>query len=69
MMRKGLAGIVSFSFGGMLLFLLLDTITHFDSAGLNFGGLPVLSLVGFLLVGLGLWLIVQDGKMETKQNP
>jgi hypothetical protein len=30
--------------------------------------LPLTPFVGFLFVGLGLWLIVEIGKWETKQT-
>jgi hypothetical protein len=64
-MRKGLAGIVSFSFGGMLLFQLLDVMSHFD-AGTLIIPFPVLFLLALVLIVLGLWLIIKDEKLQRK---
>jgi hypothetical protein len=61
MTRLGITGILIFAVGGMLLTLLLDAIAHLDADFLNVP-LPILSFIGFVLIGLGLWLIIRDGK-------
>jgi hypothetical protein len=64
----GLLGALSFAFGAtIVVFFCLLTLT----SGLPMSGiyLPLTPFVGFLFVGLGLWLIVDIGKWETKQNP
>jgi hypothetical protein len=78
MVRKGLAGIATFGIGGYILVYVLSTLlanagyknltSNFQIEGLeNISAL--LGLIAFLLIGLGLWLIIQDGKSETKHNP
>jgi hypothetical protein len=77
MVRKGLVGIASFGIGGYILVYVLSTLianagyknsmTNFQIEGLeNISAL--LGLIAFLLVGVGLWLIVQDGKPKVKTN-
>lgn len=67
MVRKGLAGLLSFSIGGTVLMFVL----HFMVQGVYVrnimdwvsfvGWMSMFSLVGFLLVGLGIWSIIKDG--------
>jgi hypothetical protein len=67
MVLKGLAGIAGFACGGTLLSkLFLDTLRGYGPSG---DGLAVFAFLGFMLLGLGLWLIVQDVKPITKPNP
>jgi hypothetical protein len=70
----GLDGAFLFAVGGTILFamlyvlnVLLPNYNYQTSAsiGLFIG----FSFLGFLILGLGLWLIVEDGKVETKQTP
>ena len=66
MVRKGLAGLLSFSIGGTVLMFVL----HFMVQGVYVrnimdwvsfvGWRSMFSLVGFLLVGLGIRLIIKD---------
>jgi len=70
MANEGLGGAFLLGVGGTILFyslyvLLWDTI-HDMSMPL----LPMLffSFIGFLIFGIGLMLIVQSGKPETKQT-
>ena len=66
MVRKGLAGLLSFSIGGTVLMFVL----HFMVQGVYVrnimdwvsfvGWMSMFSLVGFLLVGLGIRLIIKD---------
>jgi len=67
---KGLIGVLLFALGGaffayVLVRMLFDggrALTRFDfMVGFMAGG-----FVSFLLFGLGLWFIIQDGKPETK---
>ncbi len=66
MTAQGLVGVFSFATGGTLLSVLFFM-------ALFTKGTPLLwiafAFIGFVLVGVGLWLIVQDKKPEAKQNP
>jgi hypothetical protein len=78
MVIKGLAGIASFAIGGYGLVYVFATLlanagyknstTNFQIEGLE-NISAILGLIAFLFIGLGLWLIIQDGKSETKQTP
>jgi hypothetical protein len=77
MAHKGLAGIASFSLGGYVLVYVFSTLianagyknsmTNFQIEGLESIS-ALLGLIAFLLIGVGLWLIVQDGKPKVKTN-
>ena len=63
MVKKGIAGIVSFAFGGTILFILLDAMLNLYA---DYFLLPFQVLIGFLLIGLGLWLIIKDETSPKK---
>ncbi len=52
--------IVSMDFSGMITFPINDYQSFPSFIGF---------IIGFLLIGLGLWVIVLSGKSETKQSP
>jgi hypothetical protein len=60
----GFAGVLSFSIGGT--FVLYVLITTLQGHGPTGAGLPLFSFLGFLLVGLGLFMLIQDGKMTIE---
>ncbi len=62
----GFGGALSFTIGGALVFFLFSQIIQGN--GPPGEGVGVFSFLGFLLVGLGLVMIVQDGKTENKPN-
>ncbi len=67
MVASGLGGALSFAFGGtIVLYVFLQTLQGHGPSG---GGFVVFSFLGLILVGLGLFLIVQDGKIQAKQAP
>jgi hypothetical protein len=51
-------GSIVFALGGAILIGLLYNV-----------GIAFVGFIGFLFIGLGLWVIVLSGKPETKQNP
>ena len=63
-----IVGIFLFSLGGFILFdglwYLFRSDAYYYQNWILAGG-----FFGFMFIGLGLWLIVQSGKTETKQNP
>jgi hypothetical protein len=68
---NGVLGIVSFAVGGAVLFFLWSMVLGSVISTLPAPAVTpftlVFSFLGFLLVGLGLWLIVQD-RPGTKHN-
>jgi CBS domain containing-hemolysin-like protein len=67
MVRKGLAGLLSFSIGGTVLMFVLHFMVQrvyvrniMDWVSFV-GWMSMFGFVGFLLVGLGIWLIIKDG--------
>ncbi len=63
----GLAGIVSFAFGGALILrLLLEIVSHSNSTDPN--GVFVVGFIGCGFVGFGLWLIRQDKVPKNEQS-
>jgi hypothetical protein len=65
MVPSALAGIFSFAVGGTLLSVLFFGALYTQGTPLFW---MAFAFLGFVFVGLGLWLIVQDGKPEIKQN-
>ncbi len=70
MANEGLVGAILLALGGAVLFFAL-TIVLYTSKSTNFVPdaifLPVFfSFIGFLVFGLGLSLILQTGKSDTK---
>jgi hypothetical protein len=56
--NRGILGILLFAIGGWFLFWLLSSLIVTKEPGpLHFG--LALSLIGFMLVGVGLWYIVK----------
>jgi hypothetical protein len=71
MANQGLGGAFLLGVGGTILFyslyqLLWDTIHDMSMPLL---AMLFLSFIGFLIFGIGLWLIVQSEKTETKKAP
>ena len=72
-----LRGLLSFALGGtMLIFVFYNMILHPQLMGYDQSVVlswiaqdALFGFIGFLLVGLGLWLIIRDARRETKQNP
>lgn len=63
----GFGGAILFAIGGAILFGgLFDLFTRPDADQFGF---VLLGLLGFFIIGLGLWLIALSGKPETKQTP
>jgi hypothetical protein len=66
MVRKGLAGLLSFSIGGTVLMFVLHFMVRgvYVNAYLDWvsfvGWMSMFSFAGFLLVGLGIWLIIKE---------
>ena len=58
----GLIGVLLIAFGGLMVSLSLGMFIR--TSTINLGNV-IVNLSGFLLLGLGLWLIVQSGKNET----
>ena len=66
MVILGFGGALSFAVGGTLvLYVFLLTLQGRGPSG---DGFAVFSFLGLLLVGLGLVMIVEDGKHPTKQG-
>ena len=67
MVRKWLAGLLSFSIGGTVLMFVLHFMVQrvYVSNVMDWvsfvGWMSMFSLVGFLLVGLGIRFIIKDG--------
>ena len=72
MANEGLVGAFLIGVGGTILFsLLYNIITTSTLANERYGLLPVqiiviLSFLGFLATGIGLWLIVESGKSKPE---
>jgi hypothetical protein len=73
---KGLLGALLLAFGGTILFLLYYIFFQLGYSHVYYPAIPsldpvfvIFSFIGFFVFGLGLWLIVQSGKTETKYNP
>lgn len=68
---KGLVGALVFAIGGAILFASLFEFGRYVSGRtgmLSAQSFAVFGFFGFLILGIGLWLIVQDGKPELKQT-
>jgi hypothetical protein len=60
--NQGLAGAFFLAIGGAILFEALYYVLHSGEYGASSIGIPpydVLGFIGFLIVGVGLWLIVR----------
>jgi hypothetical protein len=74
MLRKGLLGILSFSIGGSILMFVLRFVTSVVYVEqlidwMNFLlWVIILSLVGFILLGFGSYLMIRSAIKEAKQN-
>lgn len=69
--NQGLAGAFFLGIGGAILFEALNNVLHSGEYGASSIGVPgydILGFIGFLIVGVGLWLIVQRWKPEMKEN-
>ena len=73
MANQGLGGAALFAIGGTILFLL--SIVFLSNASSNSGipfpmaaFLSVIIFIGFLTLGLGLWIIIEAGIRGAKQN-
>jgi divalent metal cation (Fe/Co/Zn/Cd) transporter len=67
----GVVGVFVLAFGGTILFEALNNLLHSAEYGTSSIGVPpydILGFIGFLFVGFGLWLIVQSGKSEMKEE-
>ncbi len=63
----GLLGILIFAIGGLLLFTMLYSLAEWIRTNVNPGQDFIIgSFFGFLIIGFGLWLVVQSGRPETK---
>ena len=67
-LELGVVGAFVFAFGGAILFEGLYQLFNINNYGASEFGLAFIGFMGFLFVGLGLWLIVQSGKPEMNQN-
>jgi hypothetical protein len=72
MTNEGVGGAIVLAVGGTILFYSLYVFL-WDSFH-NVLSMPIFetlvyTFIGFLILGLGLWFIVQSRKPETKQNP
>jgi hypothetical protein len=72
----GLLGAFVLAIGGGILFEALFDLLQVNSGrygspsmGSPSFGSDAMGFTGFLFLGIGLWLIVQSGKSETKQTP
>jgi hypothetical protein len=66
----GVLGAVIFAIGGTIALLDLDVLRSAESPNISWVGdtfiaVGIAGFLGFLLAGIGLWLIVQSGKSET----
>ncbi len=62
----GLMGVFAFAVGGTILFSMLFFVL---TAGNEIQGdsVSVFGFLGFLLLGLGIWLILRDAKTESNK--
>ncbi len=74
MANEGLGGAFLLAVGGTILFAMLylqfvflPTYRNQSPGSMIF--YLIFSFFGFFVLGLGLWLIAQSGKTETKQTP
>ena len=68
MIRLGAIGVIVFAVGGLVLSSQLYDLLymiHVSSPDLAF---HLVTLIGFMLLGFGLWLIVQDSKPIQVQS-
>ena len=69
--NEGVGGAFLLAVGGTILFAMLLVFLQsyrYQSPGSMIFYL-IFSFFGFFILGLGLWLIAQSGKSETKQIP
>ena len=63
----GFLGVLAFTLGGAILFtqyyLMQRTTSQVPAMGVFMGG-----IAGFILVGIGLWIIVQSGRADIDQT-
>jgi hypothetical protein len=72
MTNEGAVGALILAVGGTILFYSLYVLlwdAFHNSLSMPLLAILFLSFIGFLILGVGLWYIVQSGKPETKQNP
>ena len=71
MANEGLGGAFLFAVGGTILFAMLFLYFYslnYRSQTFSIEPYLIFSFFGFLILGLGLWLIAKDRKPETKQS-
>jgi hypothetical protein len=64
-LKLGFTGALFLALGGFFLLLVLNEIAR-NSLDSSF---PIMGFFSFLVIGLGLYCIVQTGIPETKQTP
>lgn len=65
----GLFGAFVFAFGGAILSdVLYELFNPNGTTTVSEGPIDIIGFIGFLFVGIGLWLIVQSGKPEREHN-
>jgi hypothetical protein len=72
MANEGLGGAFLLAVGGTILFAMLYVLNVPDyriQTSASISAYIIFSFFGFFILGLGLWLIAQSGKSETKQTP
>ena len=72
MANEGLGGAFLLGVGGTILFYSLYVLLwdgFHDNLSNPLLVILFLSFLGFLIFGIGLWLIVQSGKPDSKQTP
>ena len=66
----GLVGAFFLAIGGALLFKGLGSLSQDYAEGYGLSNFSVFfGFISFLFIGIGLWLIVQSGRIDTKQTP
>ena len=63
----GLLGAILFAIGGAIVSMDFGGIITFPTNDYRSFSSFIGFIIGFLLIGLGLWVIVLSGKSETKQ--
>jgi len=64
-LKLGLTGALLLALGGFFLLMVLNGIVR-NSLDSSF---PIMGFLSFLVIGLGLYCIVQTGMAETRQTP
>jgi hypothetical protein len=65
----GFLGVLLFGLGATMVFLCFAATQTFDKYSPVRPDLIIPSFIGFIMVGSGLWYIVQSGKPDAKQTP